>query len=83
MGDHIIGHSFAKFSSEEEAERAAKNLTGRYYAGKPIVVEYSPVLDFTDARCRLHDERACDRGAYCNFMHVKHISASFKRSLRR
>jgi len=29
-----------------------KNLTGRYYAGKMIVPEYSPVTDFSEARCR-------------------------------
>lgn len=28
---------------EEEAARALQGMQGRYYAGKPIVVEFSPV----------------------------------------
>eukprot|EP00362_Geleiidae_sp_MMETSP1317_P001898 CAMPEP_0201284882 /NCGR_PEP_ID=MMETSP1317-20130820/87966_1 /ASSEMBLY_ACC=CAM_ASM_000770 /TAXON_ID=187299 /ORGANISM="Undescribed Undescribed, Strain Undescribed" /LENGTH=52 /DNA_ID=CAMNT_0047606917 /DNA_START=249 /DNA_END=407 /DNA_ORIENTATION=+ len=52
MGDHMIGHTYAKFGSEEEAEIASKHMTGRYYAGRMISLEYSPVLDFHDARCR-------------------------------
>ena len=46
-------------------------MHGRYYAGKQLYVEYSPVTDFTEARCRQYDECECDRGGFCNFMHVK------------
>jgi splicing factor U2AF 35 kDa subunit len=82
MGDHLIGNVYAKFSSEEEAELAARSLNGRYYAGRVISTEFSPVTDFKEARCRQYDEGNCDRGGYCNFMHLKHISRSFKKSLQ-
>lgn len=82
MGDHLIGNVYAKFASEEEAELAARSLNGRYYSGRVITTEFSPVTDFKEARCRQYDEGNCDRGGYCNFMHLKHISRSFKKSLQ-
>ena len=82
MGDHLIGNVYAKYSGEDEAELAARSLNGRYYAGRIISTEFSPVTDFKEARCRQYDEGNCDRGGYCNFMHLKHISRSFKKSLQ-
>jgi len=35
-------------------------LNGRFYAGKVIVAEYSPVTDFKEAKCRQYKEGACD-----------------------
>lgn len=46
-------------------------MFGRYYAGRVLEVEYSPVTDFREARCRQFDETKCERGGYCNFMHIK------------
>lgn len=81
IGDHVIGNVYVKFCEEEDAERAMKGLTGRYYAGKLIVPEYSPVTNFGDAKCRQFEDGTCSRGGYCNFMHLKYVSKSFKRSL--
>jgi splicing factor U2AF subunit len=81
LGDHLIGNVYVKFSSEEEAESAMKELSGKFYSGKPIVTEYSPVTDFRECRCRQYEEGSCGRGGYCNFMHLKYISKSFKTSL--
>jgi splicing factor U2AF subunit len=83
IGDHIIGNVYAKFYDEEDAERAVKSLTGRYYAGKLIIPEFSPVTNFRDAKCRQFEEGTCSRGGYCNFMHLKYVSKSFKKSLFR
>lgn len=83
IGDHLVGNVYVKFSKESDAENCMKCLTGRYYAGKLIIPEYSPVTDFREARCRQYDEGVCSRGGYCNFMHLKHLSKSFKRSLFR
>ena len=47
---------------------------GRYYAGRPIVCEFSPVTDFREATCRQYEENTCTRGGYCNFMHLRPIS---------
>lgn len=81
LGDHLIGNVYVKFGSEEEAEKAYRGLNGRYYSGKPIVCEYSPVTDFRESRCRQFEEGACGRGGFCNFMHLKYISKDFKNSL--
>ena len=35
-------------------------LNGRFYAGKVILAEYSPVTDFKEAKCRQYKEGSCD-----------------------
>jgi splicing factor U2AF subunit len=81
LGDHLIGNVYIKFASEEQAESAMKSLGGKFYAGKPIIGEYSPVTDFRESRCRQFEKGSCDRGGFCNFMHLKYISKKFKNSL--
>lgn len=83
IGDHMVGNVYIKYYNESDAESAVKGLLGRYYCGKPIAIEYSPVTDFKEARCRLFVEGQCDRGGYCNFMHLKHISKDLKREVRK
>lgn len=57
-------------------------MTGRYYAGRLVAPEFSPVTDFREARCRQYDEGVCDRGGYCNFMHMKHVPRHLRRMFR-
>lgn len=67
---------------EEEAARALQGMQGRYYAGKPIVVEFSPVTDFREATCRQYEENNCSRGGYCNFMHVRPVTRELRKQVR-
>ena len=39
-----------------------QGLTGRFYEGRPIQVEFSPVTDFREATCRQYEENTCTRG---------------------
>jgi len=73
VGDHMIGHVYAKFSDEEEAADALNVMNGRFYDGRKLEVEFSPVTDFLEARCRDFDEDSCRRGGFCNFMHIKPV----------
>lgn len=68
---------------EEEAERALKAIQGRYYAGNMLHCEYSPVTDFSEARCRQYDDATCARGGYCNFLHVREPSRPLRKHLER
>ena len=61
IGEHLIGNVYAQFINELDAEKAYKALNGRFYAGKPITIEYSPVTDFKESKCRLFTEGSCDR----------------------
>ena len=45
-----------------------------HFSGRPIIVDFSPVTDFREATCRQYEENVCNRGGYCNFMHLKKIS---------
>lgn len=77
----MIGHVYVKFWDEEEASDALQVMNGRMYDGRPIQAEFSPVTDFREARCRDFDENACQRGGFCNFLHVKPVPMALIRSL--
>eukprot|EP00584_Thalassiosira_punctigera_P000163 CAMPEP_0172535198 /NCGR_PEP_ID=MMETSP1067-20121228/7317_1 /TAXON_ID=265564 ORGANISM="Thalassiosira punctigera, Strain Tpunct2005C2" /NCGR_SAMPLE_ID=MMETSP1067 /ASSEMBLY_ACC=CAM_ASM_000444 /LENGTH=249 /DNA_ID=CAMNT_0013320111 /DNA_START=65 /DNA_END=811 /DNA_ORIENTATION=+ len=81
LGDHMIGHVYAKFSEEEEAADALNVMNGRYYDGRRMEVEFSPVTDFREARCRDFDEDTCRRGGFCNFMHIKPVPLCLVRDM--
>jgi len=81
LGDHMIGHLYVKFMDEEQASDALQVMNGRYYDGRPMIVEFSPVTDFREARCRDYDEEVCARGGFCNFLHVKVVPMPLIRSL--
>uniref|UniRef100_A0A7C9AZJ2 Uncharacterized protein n=1 Tax=Opuntia streptacantha TaxID=393608 RepID=A0A7C9AZJ2_OPUST len=81
LADHMVGNVYVQYREEEQAANALRNLTGRYYAGRPIIVDFSPVTDFREATCRQYEENTCNRGGYCNFMHLKRISRELRRQL--
>jgi len=81
IGDHLVGNVYVKFHVEEDADGAIKGLNGRFYGGIPIQVEFTPVTEFKEARCRQHDLGECARGGYCNFIHIKEISHSLSKKL--
>ncbi|KAM7464281.1 hypothetical protein LguiA_032402 [Lonicera macranthoides] len=81
LADHMVGNVYVQFREEEHAANAVQNLTGRFYAGRPIIVDFSPVTDFREATCRQYEENVCNRGGYCNFMHLKKISKELRRQL--
>ncbi|GFZ12848.1 U2 snRNP auxiliary factor small subunit [Actinidia rufa] len=77
-----VGNVYVQFREEEHAANALKNLSGRFYAGRPIIVDFSPVTDdFREATCRQYEENACNRGGYCNFMHLKRIGRELRYQL--
>jgi splicing factor U2AF 35 kDa subunit len=83
LGDHMFGNVYCKFTDEEMAEQAMKTLNGRFYGGRALAPEYSPVTDFREARCRQFDEEECRRGGYCNFMHLKRVPRDLRKKLRK
>ncbi|KAF8071122.1 U2AF35A [Scenedesmus sp. PABB004] len=81
LADHMVGSVYVKFRDEDDAARAVAGLTGRYYAGRPVIPEFSPVTDFREATCRQYEENTCNRGGYCNFMHIKPIGRELRKAL--
>lgn len=82
LGDHMFGNVYVKYRDETDAEKCLSAMNGRYYAGRMLTPEYSPVTDFSEARCRQFDDGECKRGGYCNFMHLKHVSRHLRKLLR-
>ncbi|XP_044522769.1 splicing factor U2AF 35 kDa subunit-like [Gracilinanus agilis] len=74
LGDHLVGNVYVKFHREEDAEKAVIDLSNRWFDGKPIHAELSPVTDFREACCHQYENGECLRGGFCNFMHLKPIS---------
>lgn len=81
LADHMVGNVYVQFKEEDQAAAALRALQGRFYSGRPIIVDFSPVTDFREATCRQFDENSCNRGGYCNFMHVKQIGRELRRKL--
>jgi len=81
LGDHLNGNCYIKFYEEEGAIKALEACRGRYYGGRPIVAELSPVTDFREARCRQYDIGECNRGGFCNFMHLAEPSRNLHSKL--
>jgi len=81
LGDHLVGNVYIKFRREEDAEKAVNDLNNRWFGGRPIYAELSPVTDFREACCRQYEVGECTRSGFCNFMHLKPISRELRRYL--
>ncbi|WZN67118.1 small subunit of splicing factor U2af [Chloropicon roscoffensis] len=82
LAAHLCGNVYACFREEEAASGALAALNGRYYLGRPIVAELSPVTNFSEACCREFMETGrCSRGTMCNFLHLKMVGKRLYREL--
>ena len=81
LSEHLAGNTYVKFRYEEDAEKACGELNNRWFNGKPIYAELSPVTDFHEACCRQYQMGECPRGGFCNFMHLKPISNALRKKL--
>lgn len=81
IGEHLDGNVYIRFEYEEQAANAVDYLNSKFYAGRPIWAELSPVTDFEEACCRQYDLGDCNRGGVCNFMHLRRISHDLVRGL--
>lgn len=81
LGDHLVGNVYIKFRREEDAEKAVNDLNNRWFGGRPVYAELSPVTDFREACCRQYEMGECTRSGFCNFMHLKPISRELRRYL--
>ena len=53
-----------QFRKEEDAEKAVKDLNNRWFGGRPIYAELSPVTDFREACCRQYEMGECTRSGF-------------------
>ncbi|KAI9221083.1 hypothetical protein BC828DRAFT_347588 [Blastocladiella britannica] len=81
VGEHLVGNVYVRFRNEADAARIVDELNSRYYAGWPLYAELCPVTDFREACCRQHELGECNRGGFCNFMHLRHPTAALRLEL--
>ncbi|PWY97697.1 hypothetical protein BCV70DRAFT_166472 [Testicularia cyperi] len=81
VGDHLIGNVYARYKYEDEAQTAVDALNDRWYDAKPLFAELSPVTDFHEACCRQNEIAECNRGGFCNFMHLRYASERLRKEL--
>ncbi|EAY08126.1 hypothetical protein TVAG_302130 [Trichomonas vaginalis G3] len=67
--EHLLGNVLVMYENLENALTAYNNLRGRYYGGRPIDVQFSPVVNFNVAVCRQFKEGKCPHNEKCNFIH--------------
>ncbi|KAI8808791.1 hypothetical protein BJ742DRAFT_807643 [Cladochytrium replicatum] len=81
VGDHLVGNVYVRYKFEDDAQKAVDSLNNRFYAGRPLYAELSPVTDFREACCRQYENAECTRGGFCNFMHLKMVSRQLRKEL--
>lgn len=53
--DKILWLLMLQFRYEEDAEKAVNELNNRWFNGRPVHAELSPVTDFREACCRQYE----------------------------
>ena len=64
LADHLVGNVYVKFRKEADAEKAVHDLNNRWFGGRPIYAELSPVTDFWEACCRQYEAGECPRAGF-------------------
>ncbi|XP_039600936.1 U2 small nuclear ribonucleoprotein auxiliary factor 35 kDa subunit-related protein 2 isoform X1 [Polypterus senegalus] len=67
---HLRGNVYVQYQTEDECKEAFMLFNGRWYAGRQLQCEFSPVTRWKTAICGLFDRQKCPRGKHCNFLHV-------------
>ncbi|KAL7672427.1 hypothetical protein ACOME3_007312 [Neoechinorhynchus agilis] len=66
LSEHLAGNCYVKFRYEKDAQKAVDELNNRWFDGRPVYAELSPVTDFHEACCRQYQMGECPRGGFCN-----------------
>nr|XP_023679686.1 U2 small nuclear ribonucleoprotein auxiliary factor 35 kDa subunit-related protein 2 isoform X2 [Paramormyrops kingsleyae]XP_023679687.1 U2 small nuclear ribonucleoprotein auxiliary factor 35 kDa subunit-related protein 2 isoform X2 [Paramormyrops kingsleyae]XP_023679688.1 U2 small nuclear ribonucleoprotein auxiliary factor 35 kDa subunit-related protein 2 isoform X2 [Paramormyrops kingsleyae] len=67
---HLRGNVYVQYDTEDQCKEAFLMFNGRWYAGKQLQCEFSPVTRWKTAICGLFDRHKCPKGKHCNFLHV-------------
>ncbi|KAL4656501.1 hypothetical protein GN956_G4411 [Arapaima gigas] len=67
---HLRGNVYVQYETTEQCKEAFLMFNGRWYAGKQLQCEFSPVTKWKTAICGLFDRQKCPKGKHCNFLHV-------------
>lgn len=74
--DHLVGNVLVRFVDELDAVNALEDLQHRFYAGRPIDAQFSPVENLQESTCKQYFTNECKHGDNCNFIHPMYPSDS-------
>ncbi|KAF0699705.1 Aste57867_9754 [Aphanomyces stellatus] len=66
---HLRGNVYVEYQTAQQAADAREGLYGRWYAGRQLLPEVTPISSWSDAICGLFLRKRCVRGGDCNFLH--------------
>src|SRR5260221_14047502 len=69
-----VSSGFQTFTTHLDADKS-------FTLGRPLYAELSPVTDFREACCRQNENGECNRGGFCNFMHLRLASPDLVKQL--
>jgi hypothetical protein len=71
---HMVGNVICRYFDEYAAEGAARNLNGRSFYGREMVIELTAASPGWRGSCMAYEDRgSCRKGNLCNFVHAKHV----------
>lgn len=76
---HLRGTMYLQFASAAEATAAIATLKDE--SSGPAIRAEPCDIDFRDARCTAFDNQECNRGAFCNFLHVRALPEAIQQRL--
>lgn len=79
--EHLKGSLYLKFRNEADAQKVCDKISDRWYAGRPLLCELSPINELSSACCRQSVTNECDRGSNCNYVHPMDLPSDLVRRL--
>ncbi|XP_065334707.1 U2 small nuclear ribonucleoprotein auxiliary factor 35 kDa subunit-related protein 2-like isoform X2 [Cloeon dipterum] len=67
---HLRGNVYVQLSSDREALRVCRNLSGRWFGGQRLQPCFVEIASWRHAVCGLFNLGKCAKGRSCNFLHV-------------
>lgn len=67
---HLRGNVFIQYDSVRSAAKAQQRMNGRFYASRPLYVEFRSPITWPTAVCGLFEQSRCQKGKNCNYLHL-------------
>lgn len=82
LNKYLNGNVYVEFENESSASMCFLKTNKRWYNGKPIICELSPVVNLDAACCQSYETSSkCDRDSSCGYAHFLKIDPKLEKTL--